>query len=52
MIEQLIGPEICGHPVWNLRPTAPKAELTLVPWHQGKGFNGYLYTNVADDFYI
>lgn len=38
VIEQLIGPEIAGHPVWNLRPTAPKAQLTLVPWHQDAGY--------------
>lgn len=35
IIEQLIGPNIAGSPVWNLRTKTPKNEATLVPWHQG-----------------
>ena len=35
VIEQLIGPEIAGHPVWNLRTKTPQNEATTVPWHQG-----------------
>ena len=35
MVEQLIGPDIGGHPVWNLRTKTPQDEATTVPWHQG-----------------
>ncbi|CAH1780477.1 unnamed protein product [Owenia fusiformis] len=38
MMEQLIGPEIAGHPVWNLRPKVPNNEGTVVPWHQDAGY--------------
>ncbi|KAK3092873.1 hypothetical protein FSP39_008180 [Pinctada imbricata] len=36
VVEQLIGPDIMGHPVWNLRTKVPHHEETTVPWHQGK----------------
>ncbi|KAL5022720.1 hypothetical protein ScPMuIL_001875 [Solemya velum] len=32
--EQLIGPDIMGHPVWNLRTKTPNSEATTVPLHQ------------------
>jgi len=35
-MEQLIGPDIGGHPVWNLRPKTPRSHAATVPWHQGK----------------
>lgn len=35
VVEQLIGPDIMGHPVWNLRTKTPQNEATTVPWHQG-----------------
>lgn len=35
VVEQLIGPDIAGHPVWNLRTKTPQNEATTVPWHQG-----------------
>jgi hypothetical protein len=35
VVEQLIGSEIAGHPVWNLRTKTPQNEATTVPWHQG-----------------
>lgn len=35
VVEQLIGPDIIGHPVWNLRTKTPQNEATTVPWHQG-----------------
>ncbi|CAH1786911.1 unnamed protein product [Owenia fusiformis] len=38
MMEQLIGPNIAGHPVWNLRPKVPQNEATTVPWHQDCGY--------------
>lgn len=36
--EQILGPEVAGHPVWNLRPKIPKNEIVVVPWHQGKNY--------------
>ncbi len=38
MIEQLIGPEIAGHPVWNLRAKTPHNPLATVPWHQDTAY--------------
>jgi len=35
LIEQLIGPDIAGNPVWNLRTKTPRNDATTVPWHQG-----------------
>lgn len=37
-IEQLIGPEIAGHPVWNLRTKTPRNEQATVPWHQDNSY--------------
>ncbi|XP_073241055.1 uncharacterized protein [Porites lutea] len=34
VIEQFIGPDIAGHPVWNLRTKTPKNTQVTVPWHQ------------------
>ena len=36
LIEQLIGPDIMGNPVWNVRPKVPGNEALVIPWHQGK----------------
>lgn len=36
LLEQILGPDIVGHPVWNLRTKTPKNEATVVPWHQGR----------------
>lgn len=38
VIEQLIGADIIGHPVWNLRSKIPNNEATTVPWHQDVGY--------------
>lgn len=38
VVEQLIGPNIAGHPVWNLRTKTPQNEATTVPWHQDVGY--------------
>ncbi|XP_074642815.1 uncharacterized protein LOC141900020 isoform X2 [Tubulanus polymorphus] len=38
MVEQLIGPEVSGHPVWNLRPKVPQNSATTVPWHQDSAY--------------
>ncbi|XP_071801414.1 uncharacterized protein [Asterias amurensis] len=38
VIEQLIGPDIAGHPVWNLRVKTPRHEQSTVPWHQDNAY--------------
>ncbi|XP_013416110.1 uncharacterized protein LOC106177775 [Lingula anatina] len=38
VVEQLIGPDIVGHPVWNLRTKTPKNDATVVPWHQDSAY--------------
>ncbi|OWF47739.1 uncharacterized protein LOC110454003 [Mizuhopecten yessoensis] len=38
VVEQLIGPEINGHPLWNLRTKTPQNEATTVPWHQDSAY--------------
>ena len=34
IVESIIGPDIVGHPVWNLRCKTPMNPLATVPWHQ------------------
>ncbi|XP_014791187.1 uncharacterized protein LOC106884357 isoform X1 [Octopus bimaculoides] len=36
--EQILGPEISGHPVWNLRPKIPNSKIVQVPWHQDSAY--------------
>ncbi len=31
---QMLGDDVAGHPVWNLRTKTPANEQTTVPWHQ------------------
>ncbi|XP_030854236.1 uncharacterized protein LOC100893311 [Strongylocentrotus purpuratus] len=38
VMEQLIGPNIAGHPVWNLRVKTPQNEEAVVPWHQDNAY--------------
>jgi hypothetical protein len=38
VVEQLLGPEIAGHPVWNLRSKTPLNPLATVPWHQDTAY--------------
>lgn len=38
VVAQMIGPEIAGHPVWNLRSKTPKNPLVTVPWHQDTAY--------------
>ena len=38
IIEQILGPEIAGHPVWNLRSKTPLNPLATVPWHQDTAY--------------
>ena len=48
-VEQFIGPNIAGHPVWNLRTKTPVNEETTSPWHQDNAYfdeNG-LKTHIA-----
>lgn len=46
VIEQFIGPNIAGHPVWNLRTKVPHKEELTVPWHQDNAYleESALYT--------
>jgi hypothetical protein len=37
--KQLLGPDIAGHPVWNLRTKVPNQEQVTVPWHQDTACN-------------
>src|SRR5581483_2652987 len=38
IMEQILGPEIAGHPVWNLRSKTPHNPLATVPWHQDTAY--------------
>ncbi len=38
VIQQILGPEIAGHPVWNLRSKTPRSPLATVPWHQDTAY--------------
>ncbi|XP_059146502.1 phytanoyl-CoA dioxygenase domain-containing protein 1-like [Physella acuta] len=38
VVEQLIGPEVMGHPNWCLRTKTPQNEATTVPWHQDAAY--------------
>jgi hypothetical protein len=38
VVEQILGPEIAGHPVWNLRSKTPRNPLATVPWHQDTAY--------------
>ena len=40
MVQQILGPEIAGHPVWNLRSKTPNNPLVTVPWHQDTAYLG------------
>lgn len=49
VVEQIIGPEIAGHPVWNLRTKTPHNEQATVPWHQD---NAYLSPKSLDTLQV
>jgi len=36
--DQLLGGELAGHPVWNLRTKTPHNEQATVPWHQDTAY--------------
>ncbi|XP_072022978.1 phytanoyl-CoA dioxygenase domain-containing protein 1 homolog [Amphiura filiformis] len=46
VMEQLLGPEVGGHPGWNLRCKTPYNEMADVPWHQDNAYfdEGCLHT--------
>ncbi|XP_072038017.1 uncharacterized protein [Amphiura filiformis] len=48
MMEQLVGPEVAGNPVWNIRPKTPMTEEATVPWHQDNGY----YDETAQELFI
>lgn len=37
---QILGSDVAGHPVWNLRCKTPQEDQATVPWHQD---NSYLH---------
>ena len=39
VVEQMIGPDVAGSPVWNLRTKTPNNPSVTVPWHQGKSLS-------------
>ncbi|KAK3096497.1 hypothetical protein FSP39_000740 [Pinctada imbricata] len=38
IMEQLLGPEVAGHPVWNLRTKTPNSLAMDIPWHQDSAY--------------
>lgn len=40
IVEQFIGPDIAGHPVWNIRSKTPSTVRMTVPWHQDTAYLG------------
>ncbi len=38
VLESVIGPEILGHPTFNIRTKLPDQEETVIPWHQDLAF--------------
>lgn len=38
MIAQIIGPDIAGHPIWNIRSKTPQTQRMTVPWHQDTAY--------------
>ena len=38
IVEDLIGRDIAGHPIWNIRSKTPRTTLMTVPWHQDTAY--------------
>ncbi len=38
IVECIIGPDIAGHPIWNIRSKTPRTTLMTVPWHQDTAY--------------
>jgi len=36
--KQVLGPDVAGHPVWNLRAKTPGQTEAVVPWHQDTAY--------------
>ncbi|XP_035696730.1 uncharacterized protein LOC118430127 [Branchiostoma floridae] len=60
VMEQLVGPEIAGHPNWNLRPKTPQNQQMDVPWASSENLASHLldhrkipsYINLSDNAYF
>ena len=38
IVENWVGPDISGHPVWNIRSKTPNTVRMTVPWHQDSAY--------------
>ncbi len=38
MVRQIIGDDIAGHPIWNIRSKTPQTRRMTVPWHQDTAY--------------
>jgi uncharacterized protein (UPF0248 family) len=38
MVENWVGKDISGHPVWNIRSKTPQTARMTVPWHQDSAY--------------
>ncbi|MEZ5668493.1 MAG: phytanoyl-CoA dioxygenase family protein [Alphaproteobacteria bacterium] len=38
MVGQIVGPDIAGHPIWNIRSKTPQTRRMTVPWHQDTAY--------------
>ena len=45
IVEQFLGPDIAGHPVWNLRTKTPHNSQGSVPWHQDNAYFSHTSLN-------
>jgi len=44
--QQILGKDVGGHPVWNLRAKTPDQTEAIVPWHQDNAYLHYECWNV------
>ncbi len=38
IVRQMIGGDIAGHPIWNVRSKTPQTQRMTVPWHQDTAY--------------
>ena len=38
IVENWVGKDISGHPVWNIRSKTPQTARMTVPWHQDSAY--------------
>ncbi len=38
IVERIVGPDIAGHPIWNIRSKTPRTTLMTVAWHQDTAY--------------